>query len=80
MCSEDFYRPQMKLLEGKVMFCHSVHRRERGCVVGTCKAGGMHGGVWMAGGHVAGGVHAGETASEAGGTYPTGMHSCSFYI
>ena len=36
----------------------------RGCV-----AGGMRG----KGG---GGLHAGETATEAGGTYPTGMHSC----
>ena len=30
-------------------------------------AGGMRG-RW--------GVHAGETATEAGGTHPTGMHSC----
>ena len=31
--------------------------------------GGMHG---------EGSVCAGQTATEAGGTHPTGMHSCSF--
>ena len=36
--------------------------------------------VQRGGGHVwrGGGVHAGETATEAGGTHPTGMHSCCF--
>ena len=46
--------------------------------------GGVHGrgacvprGVCVAGGHAWWGVCvAGETASEAGGTHPTGMHSC----
>ena len=40
----------------------------------TCIAGGMRGG----GGHAwqGGGVEAGKTASAAGGTHPTGMHSC----
>ena len=36
-----------------------------------CPTGGGH--VWRGGG-----VHAGETATEAGGTHPTGMHSCCF--
>ena len=42
------------------------------CMVGTCMTGGMRGrGVCVAG----------ETATAAGGTHPTGMHSCcgSFY-
>ena len=42
----------------------------RGCVDGgTCMAGGR---VWRGGG----GMHVGETATEAGGTHPTGMNSC----
>ena len=33
--------------------------------------------VWQVGMHVGGGVcMAGETATAAGGTHPTGMHSC----
>ena len=46
-------------------------------------AGGIHGreGVWQGGihgvGHACQGVCvAGETATETGGTHPTGMHSC----
>ena len=31
-----------------------------------CSRGGVHGG----------GIHAGETATAADGTHPTGMHSC----
>ena len=59
----------------------------------ACVAGGMHGkGVCMAGGNVwwgvcvaegvcmAGQCVAGETATAAGGTHPTGMHSCNFYL
>ena len=39
------------------------------CVAkGVCVIGGMCGGE--------GGARAGETATEAGGTHPTGMHSC----
>ena len=38
--------------------------------------GGMHGGGCVAGGAWQGGLHAGETATEAGGTHPPGMHSC----
>ena len=30
----------------------------------------------MVGVCVEGGMHAGETATEAGGTHPTGMYSC----
>ena len=41
-------------------------------VVGTCVARGMHGRghAWQ------GACVAGEMATEAGGTHPTGMHSC----
>ena len=55
--------------------------------------GGMHGrghiwqGACMAGGHVWQGGHAwqgdmcaGQTATEAGGTHPTGMHSYWKYL
>ena len=39
--------------------------------------GGVHvGGHAWQGVCVVGGVHAGETATEAGGTHHTGMHSC----
>ena len=38
------------------------------CVARGCVAGGMRG--------KGGGLHAGETATEAGSTHPTGMHSC----
>ena len=74
---------------GKVMFLQvsvcpggGMHGRGgmcgRGCAwwlghVGAC----MGEGACMVGGAcVAGGVHAGETATDAGGTHPTGMHSC----
>ena len=46
---------------------------------GVCMVGGMHDG----GGYMGGGVHgtgarmAGETATVADGTHPTGMYSCS---
>ena len=43
------------------------------------KSGGMHGEgghVWCAGVHCKGGCVAGETATAAGGTHLTGMHSC----
>ena len=40
---------------------------------------GKRGGVF--GWHVwQGGMHAGEMATEAGGTHPTGMHSCFTHI
>ena len=46
------------------------------CEVGVCMVGGgVHGrgqGACMSGR----GVRAGETATEADGTHPTGMHSC----
>ena len=51
-------------------------------MVGDMYGGGsVHGegacmGVCMVGVCVEGGMHAGETATEAGGTHPTGMHSC----
>ena len=56
-----------------------------GCALqgeGACVAGRMHGrgtlGVCMAGGHVwlGGACVAGETATAADSTHPTGMHSC----
>ena len=50
---------------------------------GACMAGACMVGVCMAGGHVwqgRGACMAGEMATAAGSTYPTGMHSCFFYI
>ena len=58
-------------------------------MVGVCMAGGMHSegamrgrgacmtreGAYVAGGCV-GAVHAGNTATEASGTHPTGTLSC----
>ena len=49
---------------GKVMFLHSS-------VSHSVHRRGVRGG---GGG---GGMHAGEMATEASGTHPTGMHSCS---
>ena len=80
------YRPQRNC--GKVMFlhlsvCHSVHRGRHAW--GAVRGGGMRGrGVRMGGGmHVDKGggwggsvCMVGETAIAAGGTRPTGMHSC----
>ena len=50
-----------KVLFSQVCVIPSVHR---GVVRGE---GGVHGN---------GGMRAGETATEAGGMHPTGMHSC----
>ena len=51
---------------------------------GACMAGGMlgRGHAWQRGAYMAKGacVHVGETATEAGSTHPTGMHSCSKVI
>ena len=60
-------------------------RRQVACMVGCEHAwqGGMHGGecVWQGGGTcMAGACVAGETATAADGTHPTGMHSCLCYI
>ena len=41
-------------------------------MAGACMAGGIHG----RGPCVGGGSMAGETATAAGGTHPTGIHSC----
>ena len=53
-----------------------------GCVaVGVCVAGGMHGGrghAWQGQCGGRGGVGAGEMATAASSTHPTGMHSCLF--
>ena len=73
--------PQTKLLEGNVStpVCDSVHRGWGG----MHDQGGMHGrghafqGVCVAGGHARwGACVAGEMDTKAGGTHPTGMHSC----
>ena len=39
----------------------------------VCMAGGH---VWRDGPCVGGDMYGGETVTEAGGTHPTGMHSC----
>ena len=45
------------------------------CVVGgACMAGGH---AWQGGMHGRGACMAGKTAIAAGGTHPTGMHSCT---
>ena len=50
---------------------------DMGCVVGACVAEGVHDrSVCVVGAYMAVGMHAGETVTEAGGTHPTGMHSC----
>ena len=54
----------------------SMHRGGRGHVWGVCMAGGMCGrGVCVVGGKA---CAAGEMATAADGTHPTGMHSCYF--
>ena len=67
---------------------NSVHGRGGACMAGgvcgrgACMAGGMpgkggmhgRGCVWQGGACVAG-----ETATAADGTHPTGMHSCLVY-
>ena len=50
-----------------------MHVRET--CVGVCVAGGVHGRV---GGQGCAWQEAGETATAADGTHPTGMHSCLY--
>ena len=60
------------------------------CGKGVCMAGGHawqggmlgRGHAWQRGAYMAKGacMHVGETATEAGSTHPTGMHSCSKVI
>ena len=81
-----FYRPQTKFAE--VLFLQmsvypqgGVRGKGRVCGKGVCmaKGAGMAGEVCMAGAHVwqlGGACVAGEMATAAGGTHPTGMHSC----
>ena len=48
----------------------------RGCEwQGPCMKGAMcgRGHAWL-------GIHAGETATDSGGTYPTGMHSFNIFL
>ena len=55
--------------------CHSVHGGRTCVAKGACvsEEGGVHGkGACMERG---GGLCAGKTATESGGTHPTGMHS-----
>ena len=47
----------------------------KGGAWGSWQGGAWKGGV-HGGGRVAGGMCVGEMATEAGGTHPTGMHSC----
>ena len=61
---------------------------------GVCVAGGMHcrggmhsrGHVWQVGMHDKGGMHhrgacmAGAMSARAGGTHPTGKHSCKIFF
>ena len=56
---------------------HGRGARQGACMVGVCMAGDVcgSGDVWK--GHAWGTCMAGETATTAGGTHPTGMHSCS---
>ena len=76
-------------MEGGVQGCmgHSVHRGHawQGHGRGACMAGGMHGkGAYVARRACVAGVMfgrgeacvAGEMATAADGTHPTGMHSC----
>ena len=70
-----FYRPQAKF--AKVMFLHlsvshSVHRGE---YLGRYNPPGQVPPP-PAGTPPLGAVHAGRYGQEAGGTHPTGMHSC----
>ena len=72
--------------------CMAGGMHGKGCMAGgemhsreACIVGGMYGrgacavgvGACMAGVWVVRGLHTGETATEAGCTHPTGMHSCS---
>ena len=52
-----------------------MHAREGHAWQGACVAGSMHG---REGVSVVGVVRAGDTATEAGDTHPTGMHSCLY--
>ena len=71
-----------KLRKGNVFkpVCHSVHRGV--CVVGDVHSREMAGGVrGPAGACVVGGACvAVEMATAAGGTHPTGMHSCIYLL
>ena len=77
-----YYRPQQWLRKGNV-FTSVCQKFCPGCRV--CVAGGLHlrGYAWWWEACVAGGMHgregacmAGETATAADSTHPTGMHSC----
>ena len=64
-----------------------MHSKGRACVAKGKRAWQRRGGcAWQEGMHGRRDLHgngdvcAGETATEAGGTHPTGMHSCYFII
>ena len=68
--------------------CDSVHRGVRAWSGGVCMVRGMHGPGgcnWSGGGGVClvrgpGWDSTPKTATAAGGTHPTGMHSCFFIV
>ena len=74
--------PSAKLRKGNVFtpVCHSVHMGV--CVVGDVHGMGMTGGHAWPGGRAwwgeVGACVAVEMATAAGGTHPTGMHSCIY--
>ena len=78
-CCPSDYHPQMKLREGNVFtpVCDSVHRGMVCIPAGVVSAWG-----WPPGtpGHPSPGQTPPETATEAGGTHPTGMHSCNYRV
>ena len=77
-----YYRLQTKLREGNVFtsVCDSVHGGGACLVSGVCSGGSLlGGGVPAPGGSAPGGAdwwRPPPTATAAGGTHPTGMHSC----
>ena len=87
MCKTFYYRPQTKFGQGNIFapVCHSVHRGVPGpkgvsATGGVCSWGGLvPGGGGLLPGGSGPGVPGGDppgTATAAGGTHPTGMHSC----
>ena len=67
-------RINTSIMQGTIFtrVCFSIHGGGGACMTGMCVAGG--GGVGH-GGRV-GRVRARETATEAAGMHPSGMHSC----
>ena len=80
MVIEYFYRPQTKLREGNVFtpICDSVHGGGVGLYPSIQWAGGEHppGQIPPPRADTTSRHLPNEMAIEAGGTHPTGMHSC----